>query len=255
MLGKIIRAIYRSVFFSAHLLVALLVCIVMPAIYNRRWFQDDNGKKIIQWWHKRATNILGLNITQQGTNSNITCLMVANHISFLDIMVIASLSPVTFLAKSTLRYWPMVGFITRHVGTIFIRRKNMRAAYTVISSLTKALSKEQSIAIFPEGTTTIGETVNKFHTSLFQSALNARKPIQPVALGYQKNGKLDKMVTYINNDIFIFSLLKIMAQPKTNVKITFCDLIHSENMSRANLALISHKLINKAIAASQKKNT
>jgi len=249
MLYQTIRVSYRGVHFSSHLVAALITCIILPPLYGRHWFSTKRGKKITQWWFKRTINILGLTIIQKGVPYKSTSLIVANHISFLDIIVIASSSPVTFLAKSTLRYWPVIGFIADRIGTIFIQRNNNRMVYGLTKSLTKALKQKKSIALFPEGTTTSGQIVKKFHSSLFQSTINAGKPVQPIALYYQRNGKLDVTAAYIDNDIFIINLVKIMAEKKTEVQITFCDLIDGRNLSRVELATTSHNLISKAIAA------
>lgn len=228
----------------------MLICIFLPLVLQRDWFTKKEGQTIIQWWHQRTLRILGLTVVQRGKPFQSTSLVVANHISFLDISVIASLSPVTFLSKSTLRYWPVIGFIAMNIGTVFIQRNNKKAAHKITQSIATALEQRQTLVIFPEGTTTAGNTVNKFHSSLFQAAINTAKPVQPVALRYNRNGKIDTKVAYINKDNFIITLIRIMAQAKTEVHITYCHLINSRNINRAELASTSHQLISQIIAAS-----
>ncbi len=247
MLKRIVRASYRAAFFSAHLGTALIIGFILPLIYGRQWFATFKGQRIIQWWAKRASSILGLSISLQGKSCTSTSLIVSNHISFLDIVVIASISPVTFLAKSTLRYWPIIGFIANRFGTIFIKRNSSSVMHNLTKSLTNALQQKQTIAVFPEGTTTNGLSVKRFHPALFQASINANKPVQPIALCYRRNGKVNRSAAYIDNDIFIITLIKIMSQTKTDVNLTFCNTIETLNSNRTELALKSHKLISNAI--------
>jgi len=247
MIYKAVRTTYRCTHFSIHIITALLICSFVLLVFKRHWFQGERGRNIIQWWHKQATCILGLTITQKGSPFNSTTLTVANHISFLDIMVIASSSPVTFLSKSTLRYWPIIGFVANSVGTLFIERHNKRSLYKTIPLLTQALNQNKSLVIFPEGTTTIGRDVGKFYSSLFQSAINANKPIQPIALRYLKNGNINTTAAYIENDNFILTLIKIMSQSKTEATITFCNTIFNNKQKRGELAMESHAAISQEI--------
>lgn len=247
MFYPVVRTLYRGTHFSIHLFTATLICSILPILFKQDWFNKEQGKATIQWWSKRAASILGLTIFQRGKPFSSTSLIVANHISFLDIIVIGSTSPVVFLSKSSLRHWPVFGFIAYKIGTIFIQRNNKKVLHTITRSLTKALKQKQTLVLFPEGTTTTGRMVNKFHSSLFQAAINAGKPVHPVALRYKRNGCLDDTATYTSNDNFIINLVRIMAQEKTEVELTFCNIIENENMNRAELASASHHLISQAI--------
>jgi len=240
---KSIRVTKRSVLFFVHLLVATLICFILPLRYGRHWAISDKGQSITQWWSKRANKILGINISQFGYPLTPNCLVSANHISFLDIIVIGSTSPVIFLAKSSLQYWPVVGWIAISINTIFLQRSNKKIIFNTIHKISNILEQGQSCVIFPEGITTIGDNVLKFHSGLFQSAINSKKPVQPVALRYQKNGDIDRTAAYIENDNFIMTLVKIMAQKKTNVDLHICKAIPTQTFNRNEIAKISHKRI------------
>ena len=244
-----LRVAYRGGYLSIHLVTAVFICLCLPLIQGRNWYSKNKGKALIQWWSKRTTEILGLTITEKGTSINTTSLFVANHISFLDIVILASMFPVTFLSKSTIRYWPVFGFIAYGFGVIFIQRNNKQILHSLTNSLSTALKQKRSLVLFPEGTTTIGLTVDKFHPSLFQAAINAGKPVQPVALRYHSNGEFDNTVAYIGKDNFIFTLISILAKKKTEVEVTICDAIDSSNMNRKELSDESHNLISQAIGA------
>jgi len=242
-----LRVIYRGIHISIHLGFALMISTLAPVLYGKHWYRKKSGRQIISWWTKRTSIILGLNIIQEGQPSESNSLIAANHVSFLDIIVIASLSPATFLSKSTLRFWPIIGFAAKRSGTIFIQRGSKTTIHRITGTICHALEQQRSIVIFPEGTTTLGNTVKKFHSGLFQSAVNTGTPVQPVALRYIKNGKPDRTAAYIDKDNFIVSLIKIMAQANTEVQITYCRLLKPHSMDRAELANKSHQLISQQL--------
>lgn len=248
MFSKGVRLSYRGVHLSMHIVLAILICICLPILQGRSWYCNKKGKMLIQWWSKRATEILGLTITQKGKYVNSTSLFVSNHISFLDIVVLASVFPVTFLSKSTIRYWPVFGFLAHGFGIIFIQRNNKKVLHTVTNSLTTVLKQKRSIVLFPEGTTTTGREVGKFHSSLFQAAINTSRPVQPIALRYHSNGKFDDTVAYIGKDNFIITFFSILAKIKTEVEVTICDEITTNNMNRKELSSYSRNLISQAIS-------
>ena len=248
MFYKSARLSYRGVNLSIHIVTAIIMCIFLPLLQGRSWYCTKKGKALIQWWSKRTTEILGLTITQKGKHTNVTSLLVSNHISFLDIVILASVFPVTFLSKSTIRYWPVFGFLAYGFGVIFIQRNNKKVLHAVTNSLTTALKQKRSLVLFPEGTTTTGRVVGKFHSSLFQAAINAAKPVQPVALRYHNNGEFDDSASYIGKDNFIITLISILAKSKTEVEVTICDAINSDDMNRRELSSLSHNLISLAIS-------
>ena len=244
---SLLRVFYRGIAFSIHLFIALLVCSFIPVLYKQQGFNGKQGQAVIKWWCHRTMNILGLTLSRQGKPFDSSGLIVANHISFLDIIVIASTTTGLFLAKSTLQSWPVIGFIANRIGTIFIQRNEPRTLHAIIPTLTSMLQQGIPVIIIPEGTTTAGKTVGKFHSSLYQAAINANKPVLPVAIRYMRNGKPDNIAAYIDNNNFIFSLIKIMAQTRTNVQIYFYDRLDSNNMSRQELAMQSHEIISQSI--------
>lgn len=238
-----LRIITKGVTFTLHILIAFLISLFAPFVLGRLWHQTAKGKSACMWWFVRASNILNIIIHQNGYPHKTTTLYTANHISFLDIIVLAAVMPVKFLSKETLRYWPIIGFITSSAGTVFIKRGNRHIMHKVIYAIENTLQQEHSLVIFPEGTTTLGNNVKKFNTGIFQAAINSGKPIQPIALRYIRNGKPDRIAAYINNDNFITTLIRIMAQDKVEVQLTYCAAFESNTGTRAELAKSSHSII------------
>lgn len=238
-----LRVIHKSSLFTLHITLAFLFSLFAPVFLGSQWHQKRKGKQICQWWSVRASNILRLQIIQHGDPINNTTLFVANHISFLDIIVLAAVTPVKFLSKKSLRYWPVIGFISSSIGTIFIKRGDRHAVPQTIQIIAEALQDENSLVIFPEGTTTLGTHVEKFNSGLFQAAVNTNKPIQPVALRYVRNGEPDRIAAYINNDNFIVTLIKIMAQTRIDVELYYCAALETDSATRSELAVNCHAII------------
>lgn len=249
MLYPVLRVLYKGTHFTVHILLGFAISCFAPICFGSQWHQLRKGKNVCQWWSLRATTILGLKIRQFGYPQQTTTLFTANHISFLDIIVLAAVTPVKFLAKETLRYWPVIGFISSSIGTVFIKRGNRRVMHHTLQIISQSLQQENSLVIFPEGTTTIGNSVNKFNTGLFQAAINTSKPVQPVALRYLRNGSPDRTAAYIDNDNFIVSLIKIMAQARVDVELVYCDVLESNVYTRAELALVSHSRISEIVCS------
>jgi 1-acyl-sn-glycerol-3-phosphate acyltransferase len=111
-------------------------------------------------------------------------LLASNHISWLDIHVINAFKPVRFVAKSEVRGWPVFGWMAEQLGTVFIRRDSARHARQVVDQMAEVL-KVESVCIFPEGTSTSGESVLPFKPNLFESAILANAPVSPIALAYR----------------------------------------------------------------------
>ena len=115
-------------------------------------------------------------------------LIVANHISWLDIFVLSSLQPARFIAKADLRRLPIAGRLIANVGTLFIERERRRDTHTVNRHTVEALTRGDVVAVFPEGTTSDGTGLLKFHSSLLQSAVDAKGHVQPIAIRYRTPG-------------------------------------------------------------------
>ena len=112
-------------------------------------------------------------------------LIVANHISWLDIFVLNALQPARFIAKADLRRMPVVGRLIANVGTLFIERERRRDTHTVNRHTVDALARGDVVAVFPEATTSDGRGLLKFHSSLLQSIVDAEGHVQPIAIRYR----------------------------------------------------------------------
>jgi 1-acyl-sn-glycerol-3-phosphate acyltransferase len=175
-------------------------------------------------------------------------LIVSNHISWLDIFVLNAVAPMRFAAKSEVRDWPVIGWLCLRAGTMFIERGKARDAARINLQLAKLLAQGECLGVFPEGTTTDGDTVGHFHSSLLQPAIDAACMVHPVALRYlDRQGRTNKAAAYINDVSFGRSLWQILTANSIRVSITTCLPIDAYNLERRALAQTARSEIASAL--------
>lgn len=231
-------AFFRLVWLGTHFLHGFILISVNRARWGKEWFYTERGAKIVQHWMWRGSRVLGLNIQVSGTPYTQSAVLVSNHISWLDIVAIAATTPVTFVSKSDLQNWPIVGVLAEATGTIFIKRGNIFAVYKILGHLSQIIELGRKTVFFPEGTTTRGDSVNKFNSGLFESANSAQCPVQPVAISYFHEGKADREIApYVDDDHFVAHLWNLFRVEKIQVQLDFLDEIPANTYSRQGLAL------------------
>jgi 1-acyl-sn-glycerol-3-phosphate acyltransferase len=152
-------------------------------------------------------------------------LLVANHVSWLDIVVLLASCPCRFVSKAEIGRWPLLGTLTRAADTLFITRESKRDALRVVHQMAEALQpgSDTVLAIFPEGTTSNGLQVLPFHANLFQAALSANAPVQPLALRFEDaaTGQISLAASYIDDDTFVGSIWRTLKAPRLRVVLNF----------------------------------
>ena len=216
---------------------------VLMITHGRQWHITPRGMYLNQWWMGQLCRFVGVRITQYGHTHQQSAMYVANHVSFMDIPVLATTTPVRFLSKQSVRYWPVIGFLTASFGTVYIDRSKRSAVQPTLEKLVHVLHTPQPLAIFPESTTSYGESVLKFHSGLFQAAINAGTPVQPVAIRYLVDGKLDKTAAYVGSDNLLVTLIKLLGRRETHVHLAYCPLLDTNKHTRRQLADMSRESI------------
>jgi 1-acyl-sn-glycerol-3-phosphate acyltransferase len=199
--------------------------------------RDALKKRWLGWF----SAILNLNTVIVGEAPEQGALLISNHISWLDIIVIGQLIPAFFVAKSDISNWPVIGYLASQGGTIFIRRGDKQHIRTTAEKMMWLLKQNSNIIAFPEGTTTKGDEVLPFHSSLFQPALLTRSIVQPVVLQYQ--GVAKEQAPFVGDDDFIPHLLKMLRLNKIEVKLTFLPVINSSGTDRQAVSLQAREMI------------
>ena len=175
-------------------------------------------------WSRKLLSILSVSVreTNEAPQLPQRCMFVLNHVSWLDIFVIDATFPATFVAKAEIRSWPVVGWLCTLVGTMYIDRGKRAAARHARDAIASELASGTLIAIFPEGTTTFGDTLERFHAALFQPAIDAGATIQPVALRYvDGSGRRTDAAGYVGDTSFLQSLWTILAAPHMVAEVSY----------------------------------
>jgi 1-acyl-sn-glycerol-3-phosphate acyltransferase len=175
-------------------------------------------------------------------------MIVANHVSWVDIFAINAVVPVRFVAKAQVRRWPLVGWLSARAGTIFIDRGRRQDTLRVNALISQALRAGELFAVFPEGTTSDGSTLLKFHSSLLEPALEAGAAVQPVALRYEReDGSLCTEAAYDGTRSAWDALIGIVSQRSVIVHVCMLRPIMPGVHNRRALALHAWDAIHRTL--------
>ena len=228
-----IRLAWRLARVLVHLLEGLATsALVFPlASINLR-------ERLTRAWSRRLLRLCRIEVEQApGAAVLEHALIVANHVSWLDIFVINALHPCRFVAKAEIRAWPVLGWLAAAAGTVFIARGNRRELRHIFKGLVEVLHKGQRVAFFPEGTTSRQGEVLPFHANLFEAAIDAKVAVQPYALAYvDGEGAFHPSVDYVDDTTFVDSIFKVLEGPPIRARLTCLAPLSSAGAHRRELA-------------------
>ncbi|HUV99533.1 MAG TPA: lysophospholipid acyltransferase family protein [Gallionella sp.] len=239
----ILISVFRGCRVCVHLLYGLLLAIIYPHL------GQPGQNRILKNWNRQLLAILNIGILIEGQQPvRAGCLIVANHVSWLDIIVLNAIHPSRFIAKSEVRDWPIIGWLSRRCGTVFIERALRQNAATVNRRIGQLFEQDISIGLFPEGTTTDGKQVGHFHSALIQPAIDAGIRVQPMALRYQeKGGEPGSAAVFVGEMTLAQSIWQILRCARQSVSVAFAPVLMTENTNRRVLARAAHEAISQAL--------
>lgn len=203
-----------------------------------RWPQQRRDARV-QVWARDTLRILGIPLKVEGQPPlQGPVLLVANHLSWLDILVLHAARHCRFVAKSEVRRWPLIGALATGGGTLYIERDKRRDAMRVVHHVAAGLKAGDVVAVFPEGTTTDGRQLLPFHGNLIQAAISAGVPVQPVGLRFvdRKTGRDSQGPLYIGDDTLVGSLWRTLAGPPFTARVRFGEPQTQDGRSRREWA-------------------
>ena len=162
----------------------LVVCGAVVALTLFRICGDRRRLLLKQTWSAALLDALGVEVEADLTHAVPGALLVANHISWIDIFVINAVMPSAFVSKEEVRRWPIIGWLAARNDTVFLRRGSRGHARIINEQVAGLLGQGKHVAVFPEGTTTDGRSLLHFHAALLQPALAAGRPVLPAAISY-----------------------------------------------------------------------
>jgi len=203
----------------------------------------------IGWWSRGLLGAIGVRLVTDGEPRAGANLLVANHISWLDIAALHAVCPrARFVSKSDVRHWPLLGWLIGAVGTLFIERERKRDALRVVHQVAAALQAGESVAVFPEGTTGDGRALLPFHANLLQAAISSEIPVQPVALRYTEPGfDWSPAVSWLGAATLVHSVWAIACAREVQVQVTVLPARGTAHADRRALAQRLHDDIAQAL--------
>jgi 1-acyl-sn-glycerol-3-phosphate acyltransferase len=225
-------ALWRVLCAVVHLLHGALICaFVFPFLKPARRMQT------VGWWSARMLRMLGIALASRGMPRGGSTLVVANHVSWIDILAINAVQPARFVSKADVRAWPLIGWLVACGGTLFIERERKRDALRVVHQVADALKQGQTIAVFPEGTTSEGHDLLPFHANLLQAAIATETPIQPVALRFSDaHEAVSRAAAYVGDTDLLQSLWAVVTAPRLRVQLTWLPAVGSAHADRRALS-------------------
>lgn len=189
----------------------------------------------VQVWSREMLARLGIRLEIVGNPAiQGPLLLVANHISWLDITALHAARYCRFVSKADVKAWPVIGVLASGIGTLFIQRESRRDAMRVVHHMALSLREGDVVAIFPEGTTSDGVHMLPFHANLLQAAIDAQAPVQPVALQFvdRHTGERSLAPCYIGDDTLWVSFWRTLTAPGIVVHVAFGEPQEAQGRDR-----------------------
>ena len=233
--GRPVR-VFRWLRLLTHVAMGL---VIVGFVFRR--VSPNRRARLTGWWARKLLCILNIVLSVHGARPSAktrNLIVAANHVSWVDIFVISAAHPARFVAKSEIRDWPIAGWFCDKAGTIFIRRTRRSDTAKINELMHTALAEGATIGFFPEGTTTKGNKLLKFHTSLFEPAVVNSATLSPAAICYRTNdGERTDAIAFIGELSFAESVGLIIRQKSMIAQITFALPIKATGLTRRELAL------------------
>ncbi len=262
-----------------HIVVGILLAATILLTGGvRRW----KIERVMSWWSGVMLDIFNIEVRVNNAGVQGPRMLVANHVSWLDIILIGYVEPTRFVAKSEIRHWPIAGWLANAMGTFYIRRgkgardtvpersevgagageaptipirsngkqpiSTVGGAKPLLEKVVPHLRAGGSFIVYPEGTTTDGSSVLPFRARLFQAAIEAQCPVQPIALRFGRGADGSDIAPFIGDDDLASHMLRLLKEPALIAEVTYCAPISPQGLDRDALALASHTAISSVVA-------
>jgi 1-acyl-sn-glycerol-3-phosphate acyltransferase len=191
------------------------------------------------FWARAMLRAIGVRVSVGGRIPHRRALLVANHVSWLDIVAILAVAPSRIVAKHEVRRWPLVGAMAVAAGTIFVDRSRPRTLPATVGEVAAALRTDRTVAVFPEGTTGCGEAVGPFRPAMFQAAIDAGAVVVPLTLRYDQAA-----AAFVGDDSLYASLRRILALRHLTVSVTASPALYpGDAATRRRLATVARMAV------------
>lgn len=239
--GKLTTA-WRLMLVVTHLARGVATAaLVLPLVGSQR------RERLIANWSAGVLAIFRLTPVVRGhvpVDGAMPVLLVANHVSWLDIFAIRAHVPARFIAKSEVRRWPIVGWLAQRIDTMFLPRQRLRALPEAAREVCRRLTAGQTVCLFPEATTTDGTAVHPFAAALFEPAITAGAHVLPLAIAYRDaQGRPCTEHAFIGSTSLVASIVALVGAEPAVIELSFAPPIEAIPHDRRSLARAAHASI------------
>jgi len=221
---RTLRYLYRLPLVLWHLFVHLPIVILLTNRWTARIHLPSGERfdhRVIRWWQGGFMRGFGIRIHSSGEPMTGGVLFVANHVSWIDIVIMHSQRVMGFVAKREIERWPLIGWLAARGETLYHRRGDPESLGEVSHEMAARLRAGRAVGVFPEGRTRDGREVGPFHARIFMAAVEANAPVQPVALRYGAQGEAQSRVAYGARESFMANLVRLLGDPGYRADVIF----------------------------------
>ncbi len=249
--ARLLRYLYRVPLFLWHFLVDMPLVLLAITPLTAHWRLPGGERldhRLIQAWSAGVMRIVGFRLRRVGTPLPGATLFVANHVSWIDIVLLHSQRMMGFVAKREIRRWPVIGWMALRAETIFHQRGSTESLGGVLHEMLARLRAGRSVGVFPEGRTRDGREIGPFHARIFLAAVEAGAPVQPVALRYGEHGSAQALVAFQPGESFFGNFMRLLGEPTRVAEVRFlAPIVPGDAEGRRRIAEIARDRIIAAI--------
>lgn len=176
------------------------------------------------FWVKLTHFTLNIKMEVEGDVPSEPGIIMANHRSYFDVAIVRSLNPCVFVAKSSVRSWPIIGFGADAMRTVWVNRNSKESRQKTRAQLKQRLEEGLSVILFPEGTTTIGPDIAPYKPGMFFTVAEGEFNLYAVAIEYE-----DPSIAWVDKDLFVPHFFKIFGKKKIRVKVAFSQTMRNSD--------------------------
>lgn len=240
----ILTAPIRAIVGLMALIAMMASAIVLYLVVNN----DVKRKRMIEACQQTLSKVLlaclHVQVHYIGQANPQAKMFISNHISWLDALMFVPAPKLRFIAKSEVKDWPILGLLAQLLGTVFIRRENKFQVYRSLPNAQRHVQDGDILMVFPEGTTTIGETTTTFRPMLLEVAQRENAMVQPIAIRYwDHKHQSSKAAPFIDDDGIFMNIMKLLFQRKTIAHVHFLPVMTPNEFDRKQMAAHSQQII------------
>lgn len=243
------RRLARGARLLAHLAAGILTAYPVFFLLEVTGFDRQRRRReaLVRVWMRILLRVLNVNLCVRGNIQPGAVLYCANHVSWLDIPCLRAIVDAAFIAKSEVRRWPLVGGLAARAGTLFLERGNHDASNQIADRMTWLLTANKSVIVFPEGTSTDGSSVRRFHARLYQAASRIDGHVQAVAIRYPRENGIHPGIPFVGDDGLASHLWRLLGEESIEAELHFCATLATAGRERRVLADTTRRQIIQAL--------